>query len=79
MAEFLSTFTGLLLKGGIVLLAANEIRGLILAAPVLYAMYAAGGTMMAMWIGFCSIAGILISIAPLFIAKKLNLLPARRS
>jgi hypothetical protein len=77
MTEFLSTLTGLILKGGIVLLAANEVRGLILAAPVLYGLYAAGGTIMAVWIGICSIAGILISIAPLFVAKRLNLLPAR--
>ena len=53
------------------LLVANEIRGLILAAPVLYGMYMAGGTAMAIWIGLCSLAGIALSvIVPLFFAKR---------
>lgn len=78
MAEFISTLTGLLVKAGIVALIANEVRGFILAAPVLYGMYAAGGTVMALWIGFCSLAGITISVvAPLFVVRKLNLLPVR--
>ena len=55
------------------MLVANEVRGLILAAPVLYGMYEAGGTIMAIWIGFCSLAGIAISVfAPLIVAKKLK-------
>lgn len=62
-----------LLKLGAVLLALNEIRGLLLAGPVLYAMYEAGGTLMALWLGFCSLAGIAASmIVPLFVAKKLE-------
>lgn len=78
MAELLSTLTALLVKVGIVALVANEVRGFILAAPVLYGMYASGGTMMALWLGFCSLAGIAISVvAPLFVAKKLKLIPAR--
>ena len=53
-------------------------RGLVLAAPVLYGMYAAGGTWMAIWLGFCSLAGIALSVvAPLFVARRLKLLPAR--
>lgn len=69
-----SSFAGLLVKAGIVLLVANEVRGLVLAAPVLYAIYQSGGTLMAIWIGVCSLAGILFSVAgPLFIAKRLNL------
>ena len=68
----------LLVKAGIVALVFNEVRGLVLAAPVLYGMYAAGGTWMALWLGFCSLAGIAFSVlAPLFIARKFNLLPAR--
>ena len=67
----LSFAIGLLLKTGLALLVANEVRGLILAAPVLYGMYEAGGTLMAIWIGFCSLAGIAISVvAPLFVAKR---------
>lgn len=64
----------LLVKVGLAALVANEVRGLILAGPVLYAMYEAGGTAMALWLGFCSLAGIAISVAaPLFVARKLKL------
>ena len=75
MTTVLSTVAGLLLKAGFVLLVANEVRGLILAAPVLYAMYEAGGTLMALWIGFCSLAGIGLSVVgPLLIAKRFKFL-----
>ena len=61
-------------KAGLGLLVANEIRGLILAGPVLYGIYQAGGTATAIWLAFCSLAGIAISVfAPLFVAKKLKL------
>lgn len=64
----------LLVKAGLAALVANEVRGLILAGPVLYAMYEAGGTAMAIWLGFCSLAGIALSVAaPLFVARKLKL------
>jgi hypothetical protein len=64
----------LLVKAGLAALVANEVRGLILAGPVLYAMYEAGGTAMAIWLGFCSLAGIALSvIAPLFVARKFKL------
>lgn len=67
-----------LVKAGIVALVVNEVRGFVLAAPVLYGMYAAGGTGMALWLGFCSLAGIALSvIAPLFLARKLGFAPAR--
>ncbi len=78
MAEVFSTLGALLLKLGIVALLANEVRGFILAAPVLYGMYLSGGTVMALWLGFCSLAGIFLSVAaPLFVARKLKLLPSR--
>jgi hypothetical protein len=49
----------------------NEIRGMILAAPVLWAMYQSGGTLMALWVGFCALAGIALSvIVPALIARK---------
>ena len=54
MNEAVSILAAVLLKAGVGLLVANEIRGLILAGPVLYAMYAAGGTLMAIWIGTVS-------------------------
>lgn len=64
----------LLVKAGLALLVANEVRGLILAGPVLYAMYEAGGTAMAIWLAFCSLAGIALSVfGPLFVARKLKL------
>lgn len=64
----------LIVKAGIGLLVANEVRGLILAGPVLYGMYQAGGTAMAVWVAFCSLAGIAISVfAPLFLARKFKL------
>ena len=63
-----------LLKTGIALLVANEIRGIVLAAPILYTMYASGGTMMAIWLGFCSLGGIALSVAvPWFVGRKLKL------
>jgi hypothetical protein len=69
-----SIVAAVLLKTGLALIIANEIRGLIMAVPILYGMYAAGGTMMAVWLGFCSLAGIALSVAvPLFIGKKLKL------
>ena len=75
MNEAVSILAAVLLKAGVGLLVANEIRGLILAGPVLYAMYAAGGTLMAIWIGVCSLAGIALSIiGPLFVGRKLKLI-----
>lgn len=45
----------------------NEIRGAVLAVPVLWAIYESGGTWMAIWIGICSLAGIALSVVvPLF-------------
>ena len=79
MAELFSTLTALLVKVGIVALVANEVRGVVLAAPVLYGMYHAGGTAMALWLGVCALSGIALSVVvPVFVAKKLKLLPARR-
>lgn len=63
----------LALGAGALLFAANEIRGLVLAAPVLVAMYEAGGSGMALWLGFCSLAGIALSVAvPWWIARRLK-------
>jgi hypothetical protein len=64
----------LLVKAGLGVLVANEVRGLILAGPVLYGLYEAGGTAMAAWVAFCSLAGIAISVfGPLFVARKFKL------
>jgi len=74
MSDVFSTFIALLLKSGMVLLAANEVRGLVLTAPVFYGMYQAGGTLVAIWLGICSLSGIALSVVvPLFVARKFNL------
>lgn len=73
MISTLSTFLGLFLKAGAVMLVFNEVRGIVLAAPVIYGMYQAGGSLMAIWLGFCSLGGIALSvIVPIFAARKLN-------
>lgn len=56
---------------GYLFLIFNEIRGAVLAVPVLIAMWQAGGDLMAIWIGICTLAGIALSvIAPLWLAKQ---------
>ncbi len=78
MTESPSIFGAMLVEAGIVALVLNEVRGLALAAPVIYGMYLAGGTWMALWLGFCSLAGIGLSVVvPLFFARKFKLIPAR--
>jgi hypothetical protein len=73
MSGSFSLFLAAVLKAGAVLLVFNEIRGLILAAPVLYGMYQAGGSLMAIWVGFCSLAGIALSVViPLFAAARVK-------
>ena len=65
----------LLAKAGIVLLVLREIRGFVLAGPVLYGMYEAGGTAMVIWLGICSLSGIALSVVvPVFIAKRFKLI-----
>ena len=74
MGASITMLLGLLVKAGLAFLVANEVRGLVLAAPVLYGMYQAGGTLMAIWLGICSLAGIALSIVgPLFLARKFGL------
>jgi hypothetical protein len=59
-----------LLKGAVVLFFLNEVRGFLLAAPILYGMYQAGGSLMAIWIGVCSLAGVALSvIAPALLGR----------
>ena len=73
MSSSLSLFFAAALKASAVLLIFNEIRGLILTAPVLYGIYQAGGSLMAIWVGFCSLAGIALSVfIPLFAAARVK-------
>ena len=74
MSASITTLVRPLVKAGLALLVANEIRGFVLAAPVLYGMYQAGGTIMAIWLGICSLAGIALTVVgPLLIARKFKL------
>ena len=60
-----------LLALGAIGLAFNEIRGLIMAAPVIYGLWVSGGTLMAWWIAICSLGGIALSvIVPVWAWKK---------
>lgn len=71
MSPTLALFIDYLLKAGALFLAFNEIRGLMLAGPVLYGIYQAGGTAIAIWMGICSLGGIALSVVvPLFAARK---------
>ncbi|KUO52703.1 MAG: hypothetical protein APF82_02025 [Sphingomonadales bacterium BRH_c42] len=73
MSATLTTFIGMFMKLGVVALIFNEVRGAVLALPVLYAMYHSGGSLMAIWLGLCSLAGIALSVVvPIFAAKKLE-------
>ena len=73
MTEYLSAFVSVLMRVGAVAFVANEVRGLVLAGPVLYGMYQAGGTVMAIWTAICSLAGIALSVAlPMVAAKRLR-------
>jgi len=73
MTNGFALLIGLLLKAGAALIAVNEIRGMILAGPVLYGMYESGGSLMAIWVGVCSLGGIALSvIVPLIAAKKIQ-------
>lgn len=63
----------LMLRIGAVALALNEIRGLILAGPIIYGLAVNGGGLMAAWIAFCSLAGIALSVVvPIWIARRLE-------
>lgn len=73
MSATLSTLLAAFLKVGWIALIFNEVRGAILAVPVLYGMYQAGGSWMAIWVGFCSLLGIALSVVlPLIAAKKVQ-------
>ena len=73
MTNDLSLLASVLFKGGAGLVVANEIRGTVLAGPVLYGAYQAGGSAMAVWLAICSLAGIALSVAgPMVLWRRLN-------
>jgi hypothetical protein len=80
MSGSLATLADLFLKSAIVMFVLNEVRGVVLAVPVFYGMYQAGGTLMAIWLGFCSLAGIALSVAvPIFAEKRFGVLRRLRA
>lgn len=80
MSATLHLILAWLLKFGAVALVINEIRGLVLVAPVMYGLYLSGGTPMAIWIAVCSLGGIALSvIVPMFAIRKLNRFVATRA
>lgn len=71
--ETLRKFAPVLLKLLAFFMAVNEIRGLILAGPLLYALWLSGGTLMAWWLALCSLGGIALSvIVPLWVARRIK-------
>jgi hypothetical protein len=70
MTTTLSSILGVLMKTGFLLVILNEVRGIILAAPVIYGLWLSGGTLMAWYLAFCSLAGILLSVLlPIYAAN----------
>ena len=69
----LPTLLKALLRTGAFLIVLNEIRGLVVALPVFYGIYQAGGTLMAIWLGICSLGGIALSvIVPTLALRRLQ-------
>ena len=59
----------LLLKFGAALLVANEIRGVVMAAPLIWKLYDAGGSRWDLFITLCMLCGIAVSlVVPLMLA-----------
>jgi hypothetical protein len=58
------------LRLGAVGLAVNEIRGAIVAVPVLIGMWRSGGEAMAIWLGFCALGGIALSVIVPIVALR---------
>jgi hypothetical protein len=75
MSTTAASLIDIALKSALVMLFLNELRGFVLAVPILYGMYLAGGSLMAIWLGFCSLAGVALSvIVPAVAARRLGLL-----
>jgi len=67
------TLLDALLKIGGVTVALNEVRGVILTAPVFYTLWQTGGTWMAIYLALCSLGGIALSVlVPYVMLRKLQ-------
>lgn len=61
------------LKCALVVWVGRQIVGMLTAGPVLIALWQSGGTLMAWWLGFCSLAGIVLSVVvPVWIYRKVK-------
>jgi len=50
--------------------AANQVRGILLAAPVIVSLIKAGGAPMAFWVGLCMMFGIMVEVCgPILVWK----------
>jgi hypothetical protein len=57
----------------VALLALNEVRGSLLAIPVLYDLAVHGGTVMRIWLAFSALGGIALSVfLPVWAARRLT-------
>lgn len=73
--SLLASLADIVLKSAIVAFVFNEVRGILLAGPVLWGMYQAGGTLMAIWLGICSLGGIALSVVvPMFVERRFGIL-----
>lgn len=80
MIATLASIADLLLRSAVVMFVLNELRGAALAVPVLYGMYHSGGSLMAIWLGLCSLAGIGLSvIVPIFAERRFGVLRRLRA
>ncbi len=70
MSATLASLVDLLLKSAFVMFMLNELRGVVLAVPILYGMYQAGGTLMAIWLGLCSLGGVALSVIVPIVAER---------
>ena len=73
LPKWVQNILGLFLRLAWLAILANEIRGAVLAAPVIYGLWLSGGTLMAWWIALCSLGGIALSvIVPAWLLRKVR-------
>lgn len=68
----MASVKSILAKFAAVALIANEVRSFVIAAPVMLMLLHSVGTLMAIWLVFCSMVSIMISvIVPIIVAKRM--------
>jgi hypothetical protein len=57
---------------GLALVILWEVRGAIATAPVFYGLWLSGGTLMALWLAFCTLCGIAVTtVVPTLVLRRL--------